>query len=158
MWGRRPRVDYSQLPTSPPNWEAVQEQQAAERVRIHQEWKLFIANEVLPCINAALYSATSVEYRPRMLTVAGNQRKVRVSNIEHDITWVKYLLAALNSNPAYQRYKISFIGVRNTGAHWRSGGPFHEFIPLSTDDLHKSAQDFIKSSIWHPYFQVSIEL
>jgi len=158
MWGKRPKVDYSQLPASPPNPDATQAQFHASQAANHREWEVFIVDEVLRCVNAALYSVEFVEYRPRMLTVWGTQEKVSVFCVWEDITWVKYLLAALNSDPAYRKYKISFIGVRGTGAHWKSTGPSHEFFLLSKDDLDKSAQAFLDDSTWTPYFQVDIEL
>jgi len=159
-WRKRPGIDFSQLPASPPDPQAAHTQAAANQARIHQEWLQFIADEVLPCVNAALWSPSSVEYKPRMLVITGTQRGVTVYNPYKDLglTWQSYLIAALDDNPAYENYKISFLGIRDTGAHWRSGGPFHEEVPLSRDNLDESAQAFIKSSHDRAHsFRVTIE-
>lgn len=145
-------------PVGPPDPEAVRRQLAAERAARLRAMQEFVAQRVLPRINAALQSVDFVSYEVGHLSIHGSRTHVSVCEVGGMTDWIAPLLQALRQ-PPYAGYALKFRGSYRTGAHPRSARPSHREVDLNAQDIPGSTKKFREDHAGrHVYFEVVISL
>lgn len=143
-------------PVGPPDPEAVRRQLAAERVAAATAWQVFIRQQVLPGVNAALRSTEFASYKAGYLSINGSRTRARVYEVTGMTDWIAPLLQALRE-PPYASYAIKLKGTYQTGAHYRSARPHHVDVELNSQDISRSTEEFRRRHAGG-YFSVEISL
>jgi len=156
-----PAAQQAQPIFAPPDPAVIRAQLAAKSAAAEtsrqKEWLAFIADEVLPWVNAALCATEPLAQQVYMLKIYGSRMGVTVWSMERnvfEVTWLKFLHYVLCTNPAYRGYKVKIIGV-----HRKSDKTLHVRVEMSMDDLERSMADFNRDTFRCPvkYYEVVIE-